>query len=405
MHTQSQSGVSGNIWKLYVLLILSNALFSICIITYFFRSFGLNMEEIFMLQSAFGLAIVFFEIPSGYLADRWGRKQTIIAGCVLDVVGYVIYANSTGFWSILVAEVLLGIGFSLHSGTIEAMTYDTLLVTGEELSQPHVTSRQYYFMSNSEAICSVIGGFLAMISLSTAIGCTVIPLVIGLFVACTLVEPKRVKMVGESHARELWKIGMNTFVRNEGLRSVILVYALISVMTLMIFWFMQPYLEILEAPMLAYGLVHALSVLSGGFASKHAEKIWLRTDNRGMFQLIAVIIVTCFLVLGLPPGWWGLVFFFIGRMAWSLLRPITSYALNNMAESDVRATVLSMSSFPGRLIFFVLSQRLGAAADTHGIPFALMSGGVVGGFLLICAFFLIRNVWPKIPKYVPKVPK
>lgn len=399
MYTQSKQDVSGNVWKLCALLILSHALFSISIIALFFQSFGLNMKEIFMLQSAFGLAIVVFEIPSGYLADRWGRKQTIIAGCILDIIGYVFYAYSTGFWSILIAEVLLGIGFSFHSGTIDAMTYDTLLEMDEKSSYPKVSIKQFYMSSISEAVCGVIGGMLAMISLATSIGCTVVPLVIGFFVACTLVEPRRVKMVGGSHGKELWRIGMDTFVRDEVTRSIILIFALISVMTLMIFWCMQPYLGIIGAPFLAYGLVHALSVAGGALASIYVPKLWIRIGNHRMFQVIAVTIVFSFLILGLPPGWWGIAFFIAGRMAWGMIKPVFGNIMNNSTQSDVRATVLSMSSFPGRLIFFGLSIGLGAAADSQGIPFALMTGGIVGGVLLCIAFALVRNAWVNIPEY------
>ena len=48
----------------------------------FFQSKGLSMQEVFSLQALFAVAVLAMEVPSGYLADRLGRKPTLIIGAV-----------------------------------------------------------------------------------------------------------------------------------------------------------------------------------------------------------------------------------------------------------------------------------------------------------------------------------
>ena len=40
----------------------------------FLNAKGMSMEQVFQLQAAFALAVLVFEVPSGYIADLWGRN-------------------------------------------------------------------------------------------------------------------------------------------------------------------------------------------------------------------------------------------------------------------------------------------------------------------------------------------
>ena len=96
------------------------------IIVLFYQENGLGMTEVLTLQAVYSIAIVALEIPSGYAADVWGRKTTLIIGSILGVVGFSIYSFSFGFWGFFAAELTLGIGQSFISGSDSAMLYDSL---------------------------------------------------------------------------------------------------------------------------------------------------------------------------------------------------------------------------------------------------------------------------------------
>jgi hypothetical protein len=113
---------------------------------------------------------------------------------------------------------------------------------------------------------------------------------------------------------------------------------------------------------------------------------------------IAATVVAVYLALSLlSPVLALLALFPVSRIAWALLGPLSTDMLNRMASSDIRATVLSVSSFGGRVIFLLTSPLVAGLADDHGIPFALYVAGLIGGGLLLIVFIRLRTVWNELP--------
>ena len=77
---------------------------------------GLGLKDIFLLKSVYSIVLVSLDIPTGYLADAWGRKNCLITGCIVAFGGYICYSLSSTFYAFFIAEILLGIGQSLVSG-------------------------------------------------------------------------------------------------------------------------------------------------------------------------------------------------------------------------------------------------------------------------------------------------
>ena len=78
---------------------LQMSLFPMAIITVFFKQdIGMSMGQIMLLQGAFGLAMVLFEFPSGYLADRMGRRKTLVLAPGSGKVGFQKWAQSQCTW-------------------------------------------------------------------------------------------------------------------------------------------------------------------------------------------------------------------------------------------------------------------------------------------------------------------
>ena len=71
------------------------------IIVLFYEKHGLGLHDVFVLKSVYSVAAVTLEIPSGYLADVWGRKKCLVSGCILFFIGYLVYSftsSFTAFW-------------------------------------------------------------------------------------------------------------------------------------------------------------------------------------------------------------------------------------------------------------------------------------------------------------------
>lgn len=399
MNDSNNPNVRSNIWKLYVIRALSGCLVGLPVIVLLFQNAGLTLREIYMLQSGFAITILLLEIPSGYLSDRWGRKPTLIASFAAGTVGWILYTQAHDFYGFLAAEMCIGVGASLFSGTFEAMTYDSLLEHKEEGTYRTITRNQLSFDLGAESICALLGGLIALWSLAATQYVTAAAFAGAMFVACTLREPHRHKQQEKRHWKALWNVFSHTLLFHRGLRSITLIAGIINAMTLMIFWLTQPYQKLIGLPLFLWGVTHAVITLAGAVTAQYAGWVEERADDRKILMAIAATIVGVYVGLALaPPHWAFLGFFLVSRIAWCLVGPLSTDMVNRMATSDVRATVLSVFSFGGRVFFVLTSPWIGLLADHHGLPLALYVAGILGGGILLIVFIRLRTVWDELPR-------
>ena len=121
-----------NISLLYLIKISKWFTLIMPVIVLFYESNGLGLKDVFILKSVYSMAAVILEIPSGYLADVWGRRKCLILGCILYFGGYLSYSFTDTFTAFLFAEILLGVGQTLVNGADSALLYDTTVEHNKE---------------------------------------------------------------------------------------------------------------------------------------------------------------------------------------------------------------------------------------------------------------------------------
>lgn len=89
----------------------------------------LDALQLVLTGTALELSVFLFEIPTGVIADVVTRKLSIILGTALIGIGFIVEAGWTFFSTILLAQVLWGVGFTFTSGAIQAWITDEI---GEE---------------------------------------------------------------------------------------------------------------------------------------------------------------------------------------------------------------------------------------------------------------------------------
>ncbi|MFH0770949.1 MAG: MFS transporter [Candidatus Peregrinibacteria bacterium] len=385
-----------NIRYLFVLSALGNIGFSVPIVILFQESIGLSLEEAFLIQAFFAISLVIFEIPSGYLSDRWGRKRTTVTGSAALFVGMLFYCFGGGFTSFLLAEIFLALGISFHSGTLEAITYESLAELKEEDRYRKVNGHMGFISLSSRAIMSLIVGFIAAVNLRTPFWADLSVLAIVVIASLLLTEPARKKMQEETHLTAIWNICTHALIRSTVLRSLILLYTVVAAINLMLFWFLQPFQEMVKMPLSAFGLVNALIYLGSALASKYTylAKRWI--GDRAFLFLLAIIAVGSCFVLGFMTTIIGVTFFFLGETTFNAFETLTSDLMNRALTSDIRATVLSLRSFTSRLFFALISPMLGAAADLYSVNTALLITGILGLVTLALTAVMLRPAWRKM---------
>ena len=155
------------------------------IIVLFYEENGLGLKDIFLLKSVYSIVLVSLDMPTGYLADAWGRKNCLITGCIVAFEGYICYSLSSTFYAFSIAEILLGIGQSLVSGADSALLYDTMLHYDRENEYLKYEGKVTMIGNFSEAFAGIFGGLLATFSLRLPFYCQILIAFIGIPAALT----------------------------------------------------------------------------------------------------------------------------------------------------------------------------------------------------------------------------
>ncbi len=372
--------LESNVWKLSAIQGLRSFMLIMPVMVLFFQENGLSVQDIFLLQALFAVVVIVVDIPTGYFADAWSRKASLIVGGCLSTIGYATYAMSYGFWGFLVAETLIGVGMGFVMGADSAMLYDTLLNLNRSDEYLRSSGRNMGVGLLAESIASVLGGFAALVSLRFPLCLDVATTACIIPIAMSLVEPEVHGKSSRGGIVRVIGIAKHALHGHPQIKWLILYSSFVSASTLTMVWFIQPYLLATHVPIALFGLVWAFLVGVAAFFSWYAQRIECVFGRRlSLILLIALPVAGYGLVSTFWSSWsflW-LLCFYVTR---GISNPVLSSYLNEHIASDMRATVLSVKNIFGRLIFVIVGPTVGWVSDTYSLQAALQVSGTI--FLL-----------------------
>ncbi|HAH23254.1 MAG TPA: MFS transporter [Prolixibacteraceae bacterium] len=355
------------------------------IVVLFYQDNGLTMSQILLLKSVYSVAMVVGELPSGYLADVWGCRRTLLWGAIMGTIGIVIYSISSDFASFMVAEVILGVGFSFVSGADSALLYDSLKAKDRENEyikfEGQITSAGNF----AEAFAGVAGGFLATISLRTPYYFQIFIAAIAIPAAFFLKEPKHVQEKIQLKMREILSLVKRTYQQRE-MRSAILVSSFTGAATYTYAWFVQLYLKEAGLPIAFFGILWTMLNLTTGITSMFSYRIERELGRKKTLLLIVILLTAGFILTSVLVSLAGIAILFGFYMARGLATPVLKDYINQYTDSKVRATILSVRNLEIRLIFAVVGPVLGYLNDAFSLQTALIVAGTsyfIAGMLSI----------------------
>jgi len=341
----------------------------------FYQDNGMNMQQIFMLKSIYSAGIVAMEIPSGYLADVWGRKKTLLLGALLGAAGFAIYSFAYGFRGFAVAELILGVGYSFISGSDSAMLYDTLKASGQEKDYIRQEGRITSAGNFAEAFAGICGGLLATISFRMpfyfqfAVASMAIP-------AAFLLEEPKVQTNGIAVGfKAILQTVQKTFTHTE-LRSALLLSSFTGTASLTFAWFVQPYFQQAGLPVSLFGLMWTLLNLSVGVFSFLSYKVENSFGQRKSLLFIVFGLSLGYLFASWEISMAGIAILFFFYAMRGIAHPILKDYINRYTGSEVRATILSLRDFVIRIIFAVIGPVLGYFTDKFSLRIAMFIAGI-----------------------------
>ena len=393
------------IQRIYLLLTLGNTLaasFIWGINTLFLLDAGLSNFEAFAANAFFTAGMVLFEVPTGAIADTWGRRVSYLLGTITlagsTLLYYLMWQTSAPFWAWAVVSVLIGLGFTFFSGAVEAWLVDALRFSGYDGELEAVFGRGQMVAGAAMLAGSVSGGAIAQ---ATSLG---VPFLLRVGVLCVMFAVAFAVMrdVGFTATpschpladmKRVLSASIDHGLRNPPVRWVMLSAPFGAGVAIYTFYALQPFLLDLYGDEGAYaiaGLAAAIvagAQIVGGYLAPRIRRLFHRRTSALILGTVANVAVLA--VLGVTTSF-ALALFLL--VLWALLyaaaTPIRQAYLNGLIPTQQRATVLSFDSLMGNTGGVVIQPALGKAADVWSYGTSYVIGA---GFQALAAPFLLLS--------------
>ena len=369
--------------RTYLLLTLLSTLsasFIWGINTLFLLDAGLNNTQAFTANAFFTVGQVLFEVPTGVVADTWGRRASYLLGAATLLVSTLLYLLmwqiEGPFWGWAVSSILIGLGFTFFSGAVEAWLVDALNATGFEGDLESVFAKGQTTAGAAMLVGSVTGGFVAQIS-NLGVPYVMRAGMLGLTLIAAFFLMRDLGFTphhGKGPIEEVKKVlnaSLDNGWRKRPIRWVMLAAPFTGGVGIYAFYAMQPYLLELYGDEGAFGIagiaaaVIAGAQIVGGLLVPVVRKLFARRTH--ILILGGVVSVVALLLIGLTSEFYvavGLLVFW--AFSFALTMPIRLAYLNALIESEQRATVLSFDALMSSSGGVVAQPALGRVADVWG---------------------------------------
>jgi MFS family permease len=360
--------------RLFILFrVLFNARFYYPVFSIMFLDFGLTLSQFAILNAVWAATIVLCEVPSGAMADSFGRRNLLVLAGSLMVVEIALWAfvprENLGlmFWVFVVNRILSGMAEAAASGADEALAYDSLQQQGNSEDWGRVLERQIQIQSAGFVIAMTIGGVLydpdllqrlirfLGVPLEVTVDTTLrLPIYFTLGTALmTLLTTLRMREVkttehasnsGNETTRQavmlVWQAGRWIF-RTPFVMILMFCGLLGDSVIRMLLTMASQYYRLIEIPEGLFGVLGSLLAMGGFVMPTLARR--LVEQRTPLFNLL---FTAALILLGLSGmcffwPWVGLLPAILLFSCMYLMAFFLSHYLNQATSSDQRATVLS----------------------------------------------------------------
>lgn len=360
--------VANNLWKMQVVRLCLWTHFVAAVLVPFYRDWGgLSYTRIFALNAWFMLWNFLLEVPTGTVADVFGRRTSIVLAALVSVVAFLVYASFPDFRVFLLGDLLIAVSVTLSSGADEALVYDSLAELGRTEEAQRIYGRLESFKLGGIVLGALLGGVIAAYwGVRATMLLQAIPSAGAVLVALTLAEP-----AGRAPSRSLQaylqtlRSGVPYLWRHATLR--VLTADMVGSVTLawLIIWLYQPQLERVGIGIAAFGVVHATMCVAQILVLGNLDRFERLLGSKRRYLLLSAL-MPGLAYLGLAAASHAVVVVGLIVIAamFGLTRPTVFLAfLNAHIPSEQRATILSTVSMVRTLAIALINPVAGMLAD------------------------------------------
>lgn len=345
---------------------------------------GLPLWQIGVVEGIFHIASFLFEVPSGALADLFGRKNVIIVGRLCSAISAVINLFANNLLGFAIGFTISALSYNLNSGSEEALVYDSLKKIGEEKSYLKVNSRLNLIIEISQGLATFIGGILAEYSY---VYCYITVIIISLLSMIPAVLFKEVPMDKEGSRDKVsikkhFKVCYDIIKDNKEILKILIYFPVVFTFDTIVFFYGQQYFSELGLNKIEISLVMLFSGLFSCVGSITCEKV-ITVFKENTKYIISILMGVSIVMISSKNIVISIIFFAIMNYANSVLYPIQSASLNKLIPSEQRATIISIDSMIFSFTMVCLFPVCGLLGDMFNLHITFFILGILQVLLIL----------------------
>jgi MFS family permease len=352
---------------------------------------GMTLAQIGLLEGIFHITGFISEIPTGALADLFGRKKIIIIGRITSLISAIIMLFSNSFMGFAIGFILSAWGYNLNSGSEEALIYDTLKKLDREEEFLKVNGKINLIIEVSQGLAVFIGGILSQIDFSISYITAVVIGSISLVLSTRFIEVDVIRKENQSisiinHLKQSIDIVKN----NKRLLNILIFFPLIYTFSAIVYFYGQQLFNDMEYSRISISIIFLFNGIFSSLGAILSSKIYKKYKSLGWIMIsISISVFTIF--MGIGKGNLSIVFFLGIGFLTSILQPISSNLINSMVESNQRATIISVESMFYSIMMIILFPICGFIGDRVYLELSFIMVGIVGVLICITEIIIIKK--------------
>lgn len=374
--------------------------FGAIVVPFYLQRMGFSYTQMFLMETIFSVSLFLFEVPTGVIADKYGRKTSLFLGSLLFGLSFIFIGFTHSVLVFILSQILGALGMSMISGADTALVYENSKLKGKTDEQATVVASRYEVFSTTGVLISMpIGSVFVSLfqkegipysqyldALGLVFWATGIASCLSAFVILFVKENPVSKSIKSSSALKHAVNGVSSIFKNKSLLKISLNYSIISGLTFLMFWFYQSLLLTNGFPISLNGFVSAGFNLGGMLLLLFVGIITKKFGQNRTISFSAILPGILYLLVFFFPTLKPIILIAIFGITImrTFRRPILTTLINSQIKNEERATVLSGVSMIERIVVAITYPIAGIMLD-HLYEYTYL---IIGIFILLASFIL-----------------
>lgn len=319
---------------------------------------GMSLIQIGIIESIFHITSMTMELPTGIIADRFGRKKSRLLSSVMGFMSACILLTAHDFWLLAFGFAISAIGYNLESGAGDALLYDSLIQGEAEERYYKIRGIQEACFQSARGLGMVIGGMVAQYSYELAYAITAGMHIVSFLVATRFEEPTVGRKTEHQSLKHIFKESLSTLKTTHGVLKYMLLSEIFALFYVSHLFYFQNFLKDKGFQEGSIGLFLASAAVFGIAGSNLVDRLQKRFKQRNLLMVLFLLALCGFAGISFT-SYEPLAMMFLAGIEGSVF-VLFSGLINARIPSEQRATLLSLQSMIYSILMILWFPVMGA---------------------------------------------